>query len=515
MRRTFTRSRSFAVLITAASTLALGLGVGGTAVAADRAAGTGSPGSPWGACPFPDSPAELQCASIQVPVDYAHPHGPTTTITVDRLPATGAHPVGSLFFDPGGPGGSGTSFVSAEAQGVSFFSAETRRNFDLIGVDPRGVGLSTPVRCDPALLNRPVRAFPRTEAEFRQLVRRNRELGLSCRKLIGPLLDHVDTVSAARDLEAFRKRLGISRINYLGLSYGSQLGATYAALFPSRSRTLALDGALDHSWSLTRLFRNEAAAYEDSFNRFAAWCDRTTDCALHGRDVGRIFDRLVASADHAPIPAPDCVQYGTCRTTVTGEDIRLNTQTLLLFKRPIQYVTDGWAGLAVALQKAENGDASALSTPFAATMADGTGDGSAIAIECLDWPTPARSLADLRRLQALGRSVAPRLGGASQSWTIIAGCIGWPAPVVNPPAPIRVRNAPPILITNATHDPSTAYAGALSLQRQLPTSVLVTREGDGHTSYLNPDPNPTRDAIDRYLLTARTPAPGTTYPDAP
>src|SRR5689334_507552 len=179
--------------------------------AAAAAPDHGAPSLPWTACPFPGSPAELQCASIQVPVDYAHPHGPTATVTVDRLPSTGAHPVGSLFFDPGGPGGSGTEIVYAESFGAHLFSAATREHFDLIGVDPRGVGLSSPIRCDPALLNRRVPMIPATEAEFRQVVERNRDLGRSCRQLTGPLLEHVDTVSVARDLEVLRRRLGQGR----------------------------------------------------------------------------------------------------------------------------------------------------------------------------------------------------------------------------------------------------------------------------------------------------------------
>jgi pimeloyl-ACP methyl ester carboxylesterase len=120
----------------------------------------------WTACPQPDAPAQLRCASLQVPVDYARPHGLTATITVNRLPATGAHPAGSLVFDPGGPGGSGTDLVYFESLGAKVFSAATREHFDLIGVDPRGVGLSSPVRCDPALLNRQVSLFPKNEAEF-------------------------------------------------------------------------------------------------------------------------------------------------------------------------------------------------------------------------------------------------------------------------------------------------------------------------------------------------------------
>ncbi len=473
-----------------------------TATAADHPV----PSLNWTACPFPGAPAGLQCASVQVPVDYADPRGLTTTVTVDRLRATGAHPIGSLFFDPGGPGGSGTQALYAESLGAKLFSAATREHFDLIGLDPRGVGLSSAVRCDPALLNRQVTLFPTDEAEFDALVARNRELGRSCRQLTGPLLDHVDTVSAARDLETLRQALGQGKLNYLGLSYGSQLGATYAALFPDRIRTLALDGALDHSLSTVSLFKDESHAYEDSFNRFVAWCAQDTSCALHGTDVGRLFDTLVTAADHTPVPAPQCVQAGNCRASVTGEDIRFNMQGLLLFP---SHRND----LAVALRQARDGDASAFSQPLATGPSDSDTNGSAIAVECLDWPTPVRTLDDLRRLRRLGQAAAPRLGGASQSWTILTGCVGWPAPVTNPPRPLDVRHAPPILITNATHDPSTAYPLALRLHQELSSSVLATREGDGHTSYLAHGASHTRDAIDAYLLTGRTPPPGTVYDD--
>jgi pimeloyl-ACP methyl ester carboxylesterase len=500
------RALATAVLLTATLTM--------PTVTAAATADELAPSLNWASCPLPGAPADLQCASLQVPVDYARPHVPTATVTVSRLRATGAHPLGSVVFDPGGPGGSGVEFVYAESVGAKVFSAATREHFDVIGVDPRGVGLSSPVRCDPALLNREVSLFPKDEAGFQRLVARNRALGRSCRELTGPLLEHLDTVSAARDLEVLRQALGQGKLNYLGLSYGTQLGATYAELFPDRFRTMALDGALDHSLPLMTLFKDEAHAYEDSLNRFFEWCAQNTSCALHGRDVPRLFDTLVAAADHTPIPAPGCVESGHCRPAVTGEDIRFNAQIQVLFPvaNPV-FSPNGRNGLALALQQAEAGDASALSQPIATEPANGAVNGSQIAIECLDWPTPIRTLNDLRQAQRLGQAVAPRLGGASQSWTILTGCIGWPAPVTNPPQPIRVRHTPRILITNATHDPSTAYPWALQLNRHLPASVLVTREGDGHTTYLNIGTSHTRDAIDNYLVTGRTPPPGTVYDD--
>jgi pimeloyl-ACP methyl ester carboxylesterase len=466
----------------------------------------------WGPCPYPNSPKTLDCATVAVPLDYAHPHGAQTSVTIDRLSATGHHtPVRSLVFDPGGPGGSGTALVYFESIGANLFSAGVRRRFDLIGLDPRGIGLSHQIECDPALLNRHVSLFPRSRAGFQRLVAKNRALGRSCLRMSGPLLGHVDTESAARDMEAIRRALGQGGLNYLGLSYGSQLGSTYADRYPHHVRRMALDGALVHSLPPVELFDDEESAYDNELSRFFGWCSRSTACALHGRDVAALFDRLVRSADREPIPAPACAHAG-CRRYVDGEDIRFDAQNLLLFKRPIPLVAPGgWNGLALALKQAAGGDASALSAPRASSPTDDALNGSALAVECLDWPTPVHHYRDLQRLARFGETISPRLGGASQSWTIIAGCVGWPAPVVNPPRPLHVFGTPRILITNANHDPSTAYVWAQQLTGEIASSVLVTRDGDGHTSYLAHGRSQTRDAIDRYLTTGRTPPPNTVF----
>jgi pimeloyl-ACP methyl ester carboxylesterase len=322
---------------------------------------------------------------------------------------------------------------------------------------------------------------------------------------------HVDTASAARDIDRVRRALGDDRINYLGLSYGVQLGTQYAELFPSRIRTMALDGVLVHSLSPVQLFADEASSYESTLDRFFAWCGRDTSCALHGRDVARLFDRLVARADRTPLPAPGCAD-GHCRRTVTGEDIRFHAEDLLLFKKPIPNVApEGWNAMALALKAAAAGDATAFSSPRAVSPTDDGASGAPLAIECLDWRNVVHNLGDLRRLALLGETVAPHLGGASQAWTVLSGCVGRPAPVVNPPHPTRVTGTPRLLLVNATHDPSTPYVWAQQLASEVRRSVLLTREGDGHTSYLVHGPSRTRDAIDRYLITGRTPPQNTVF----
>ena len=170
------------------------------------------------------------------------------------------------------------------------------------------------------------------------------------------------------------------------------------------------------------------------------WCSQEPDCALNGRDVTAFFDDLVQRADQDPIPAPRCVELGYCRPTVTGEDIRFNMQGLILIKDPVPELgIQGWPGLASALVSADAGDASQFSTR---TADDETFDGfAALAIECVDWDPAGDTFADLSAKQLLGRTVAPHTQGATQTWTILAGCMDWPVPVVNPPHLADVRGA--------------------------------------------------------------------------
>lgn len=459
-------------------------------------------------------PAELECAQMQVPLDYAVPDGPAITLGMNRLKATDpASRIGSLIFEPGGPGGAGTDYVRAQALGVEIFTPKLRKYFDIVGFDPRGVGTSTAVKCDPKLWNEILSLFPRDKAAYDAMVMQTTAFGQSCLKRTGPLLGHIDTLSVVRDLDAVRAALGDDKLNYLGLSYGTMVGAEYAEMFPTRIRVMALDGALDHSQSETTVHFVEAIANEQVFGRFAAWCAETKECALNGRDVLEEFDALVKQADEKPIPAPGCVKSGECRATVTGDDIRFNVQGKLLFKEPISQIgLPGWPGLAKALAKAINGDASDLSSPM--YQSESNGDFAETAIQCVDWPS--ETTAKYRGLQAMrlfDKAAAPHTQGATQSWLIQTRCRGWPVPVENAPRALTAKGAPPILLVNATHDPSTSMQWALEMTSQLPSSVLLIRDGDGHTTYLNSGESQVRAAIDDYLVTGKTPPPNTVLPN--
>jgi pimeloyl-ACP methyl ester carboxylesterase len=444
---------------------------------------------------------------MQVPMNYADPSGPTISLVLTRLQATDpASRIGSLVFNPGGPGEPASDLINFQAQNaLQLFTPKLRQYFDIVGFDPRGVGLSTPVKCDPALWNATVSLFPRDQAAYDAMVANNKAFGQSCLEKTGPVLAHLDTMTVARDLDAVRVALGETKLNYFGLSYGTMIGAQYAELFPQNIRVMALDGALDHSQSENTFHFVETKAFEQVFEGFAAWCAATETCALHGRDVLAEFDALVKQADATPIPAPACVASGACRATVTGDDLRSNLQGKLTgFAQ--------WPDLAVALAAALNGDASGFA--FQLIQKETDLSFSETAIQCLDWT--AETTATFEQFQArrlLAMAMVPHTQGAAQSWRAQTRCLGWPMAVTNPPRPLKVEGAPPILIVNATYDPSTSLQWAIEMSQQLPSAVLLFRQGFGHTSYAIPGESQTRNLIDEYLVTGKTPPPNTVLPN--
>ena len=423
-----------------------------------------------------------------MPLDWSHPNGATISLSIHRLPALDPqHRIGALLINPGGPGGSATRLVDNFS---GLYSAELKQRFDLVGVDPRGIGLSTPISCDYSLQPTVDDLYPRSQAEFDQMLAKNRAFGQSCLDRTGPLLAHVDTVSVARDLEAVRIALGESKLNWFGLSYGTSIGDTYAELFPGHFRVLAEDGVLDHSRPTLQMVYDESKTVEDSFNRFVGWCAAQTSCPLHGQDVGQLFDDLAAQADTTPIPAP------AVNGTATGRDIRSAVQGLSINPQA------EWPTLAEAIVEARNGDASIFAEVAAGAFAPGQ-----VAVECMDFATNATTFDRVAAAELLVRLVSPHLRGADQSWTVLTGCVGWPLPPTNPQHPLHIQPQSEILYVNALHDPSTSYVWALNVAAHTPNSVLLTRDGDGHTSYFY---SPCAAGfIDRYLIDLTVPPRGT------
>ncbi|CZR64585.1 uncharacterized protein PAC_14483 [Phialocephala subalpina] len=237
-------------------------------------------------------------------------------------------------------------------------------------MDLRGLGLSTPIKCDPDIMNERISYFPTTEAEFEQLVSHNKIFRESCLNLTGPLAGHIDTVSVAHDMEALRTALGEGKLNYLGLSYGTQPGSQYAELYQDNIRAMVLVANADHGVTETSMFVTESSTAEDEFKRFALYCSTTPECALYGKNATDLFLELIDQASTAPIPALGCTGNGDCRTNVTSEDILFIVQNFLVFEVLPQVYTrlePGWLDFGQAISDALSGDAAAFSLDLFST----------------------------------------------------------------------------------------------------------------------------------------------------
>ncbi len=274
----------------------------------------------WGTCGTDPKLKPFQCATVEVPTDYDNPHGPTTTIALTRLPAGDpAHKVGTLFTNPGGPGGSGVDLVQQAGQQI--YTPEVRAKFDILGFDPRGVSRSDPATCYPtaaeeseALANDP--AFPVTAKEERQFIISAAKQAINCRITSPDRLAHYSTANVARDMDLLRQAVGDEKLSYVGYSYGTYLGATYAKLFPNKVRALVLDGTLSPEWYSgsngdpnpvgVRLKQGEGAY--DTYEQFLAECKKAAaNCALNALGdprtvVESTLERLKTQPVKVPLP---------------------------------------------------------------------------------------------------------------------------------------------------------------------------------------------------------------------
>ena len=462
--------------------------------------------------------ATFSCAVITVPLDYANPKGETISIAVKKRAATGGHAQGALFINPGGPGDSGVSF--AERAGNAF-SPDLLSAYDIIGFDPRGVGFSTAITCssdddsssspaEPSATGTPsagstpsagTASGGESYEEWAESTRQSfQELTEQCASHTEPaaLLDHVDTVSAARDLDILRALAGQEKLNYLGFSYGTYLASVYAETFPGNTGRMVLDGAIDPSLSLAEQGLGQAKGFEQALRTYVDYCQNSTGCPLSGgTDAGvqQIRD-LITSANSTPLAT------GDPNRTVTGSDIVAALSEYL-------YTTEqNWEPLNKALDQAINHrDGSAfVASEEQDTSSKDDGGGAFQAVTCLDYPVEGDKTTWAAQYEQARRE-APVFGNTAVGMDLV--CSVWGHNGTRKPTQIHARGAAPILVVGTTGDPATPYAWSKSLAEQLDSGQLLTWEGNGHTAY-GGDASCVNDAVDAYLISGTMPKKGLT-----
>lgn len=439
----------------------------------------------------------FECATVTAPTDWSDASSAPINVALQRVRATGDRQ-GSLFINPGGPGGSGTQLVTYAQY---LFGADVLAAYDVVGFDPRGTGRSTQVLCyDDQQWDRYLAAsYPQTTEGLARASAEATALGKACQAGTGNLLAHVDTASAARDLDMLRAVVGERKLDYLGYSYGTQLGSTYAALFPGNVGRMVLDGALDPTATPAEEVQGQAEGFEKALRSYVDYCQLRGDCPLTGSGdegmstIGTFLDGLLA----VPMPTGDTDRPLTQALGLLGVMYPLYSQSL-------------WPTLTSALTSALNdGDGSGLlenadaynSRDPEGGFADNSGQ-AFIAISCLEprlSSDPAVMAAEARELQAAAPTIGRFLGYGALM------CANWPVPAVKRDMDITAPGAGPIVVIGTTGDPATPYAWAQKLAATLSSGVLVTYDGEGHGAYGSSN-DCILDAVGDYLVDGIVPA---------
>ncbi len=444
---------------------------------------------------------KFQCTTLTVPIDYAHPALGTLHLAMIRLPASDQkHRIGSLVVNPGGPGGSGVDYAR---EATTAISNAVRKRYDVVGFDPRGVGRSSPVECltdqqtDQFLAADPT---PTTPAEIAAAVAQAKAFSARCQARTGPELGFVGTRDAAHDLDVMRSALGDAKLSYLGKSYGTFLGATYADEFPTHIARMVLDGVIDPNLTSQQINLGQAQGFEVATHAFLADCAKRTSCPL-GRDPAQAevrLDAFLTGLDARPLP--------------TKEPGRLLTEGLgsLGVALPL-YNKSYWPLLRTALAQALKGQGQGLLT-LSDNYTDRSGNGTytdnsndaIYAVNCLDRSQPG-GLAQIQQDATTFAAQAPTWG-ALLAWSSLV-CAYWPIPPTDHPHPISAPGSGPVLVVGTTRDPATPYQWAVNLSQELSDGHLLTYDGDGHTAY-RMGSHCVDTVVDDYLLHDKVPAAG-------
>jgi pimeloyl-ACP methyl ester carboxylesterase len=450
----------------------------------------------WKACDGSTS-TEVECGSIEVPFDYTDPEQGSFVLFVKKHNAASpADRIGSMMVNPGGPGFGGSSLAD-DAQ--YYFSQDLIDRFDIIAWDPRGTGESTPaVNCVDTFdeyfgLDSP----PETPEEKQALIDASQAFNDKCAENSGTILPYISTMASAQDINSLRLALGEEKVSYFGFSYGSELGTTWATMFPETVRAIVVDGAVDPNASSVQEGMNQAKGFEGQLATFLKQCSEKTTCAFHnGGKAEAAFDQLVLDIDVTPL------EVSKDRTPVTQG---------VLFTAVAQamYSDYYWPQLSEALSEAQSGDGKGilqLYDDYYQRKDDGTYGNELeafLAISCLDDPG-ATSTEEVELHIEDFIAAAPRLGG---NFAYGYSCALWP---VEQAAKVSItgKDAGPIVVVGTTGDAATPLESTRKMAQGLEQGILIVVDANQHTGYgAN---SCVVKAVDDYLIKLKVPTNETT-----
>ncbi|WP_163510323.1 alpha/beta hydrolase [Fodinicola acaciae] len=507
----------------AAMAVAGSLVIAGAAVPHAAGAAPAAPTISWTACA--DAP-QVDCGTLTVPLDYQRPNGSTIKLALERRKADDqAHKIGSLFVNPGGPGGSGRAY-GRNAERV--FGKDVVARFDVIGFDPRGISLSSGLRCFAtdaefeAVLGA-VPSVPLSSGEIADTLAANRKYTQACGRNAGPLLRHMSTLNVVKDLDVMRQAVGDAKLNFVGFSYGTLIGATYANVFPNKVRALVLDGPVDADRRTNDRIPNKldrAGGFETALAAFLANCQSSaTACPLYGGSLTprQKFDKLRERLRTGPLPAggTGVVTISSFTDAVGSALYRLDRLKPLATE--LNRVYDLAFGSAASKRSAQAAPLSMLTQRRVGPSFDqqpgplaATGDAYSYnsvdanyAVNCVDAPMPR----DQRKYPPLAAAfeTAHRTFGRSELYGEVA-CATWPVVTKERYAgPWDRKTSAPVLVIGQTFDPATPYTMATHLAFELGNAQLLTIDGFGHCSQASVC---SANARAKYLLTQQLPDPG-------